>query len=333
MHYKKELGDGKMDRDNLIKAYHSMVLIREYENFVEETTAAGTGPLMGLMHSHSGAEAWVSAVMMNLTYDDYVSSTYRNHAHSIARGIDLNTFTAEISGKKTGVCNGMAGNMHAVDQDLNMIAGFGIIGAGLPSANGAALAIKMKKQDLVSAVFFGDGAMAQGAFHESCNIASIKKLPVLLCNDNNHYAMSTHYSNNLCHESTTEYMKAYGIPAVTVDGMDFFASYEAVKVAIEYIRAGKGPYFIEFDNCRYGGQWVGDPVNYKTKEQKEAEYARCGIKHFEQAVLKENLLTQKDMDDVRQAVKKEIDDAIKFAEESELPELDAMYENIYADTY
>lgn len=322
-----------MEKKYLIEAYHSMKLIREYENFVEESLAKGTGPLMGLMHSHAGAEAWVTAVMMNLTDEDYVSSTYRNHAHSIARGIDLNTFTAEISGKKTGVCNGMAGNMHAVDQDLNMIAGFGIIGAGLPSANGAALAIKMKKQNLVSAVFFGDGAMAQGAFHESCNIASIQKLPVLLCNDNNHFAMSTHYSNNLCHESTTEYMKSYNIPAVTVDGMDFFASYEAAKKAVEYIRTGKGPYFIEFDNCRYGGQWVGDPVNYKSKKQKEEEYARCGIKHFTKVVLEKNLLTQNDLDAVDAQIKREIEEAIRFAEESELPAIDDMYKNVYADIY
>lgn len=308
-------------------------LIRTFEDYVEESRAAGTGPLMGLLHTHSGAEAWVTAVMMNLTPEDYICSTYRNHAHSIARGIDLNAFAAEISGKKTGVCRGMAGNMHVVDQNLNMIAGFGIIGAGLPSACGAALATKMRGGSEVSVVFFGDGAMAQGAFHESCNMASIKKLPVLLCNDNNHIAMSTSINNNLCHESTTEYMKAYGIPAVKVDGMDFFASYEEVRKAVEYIREGNGPFFIEFDNARYGGQWVGDTVDYKSPEQKAAEFARDPVKRFERETVEKGLLTQNELDDIAAKVKHEVDEAIRFAEESELPELEIMFENVYADIY
>lgn len=322
-----------MEKSSLIKAYHSMLLIHDYEIMVEERTASGEGPLMGLMHTHAGAEAWVTAVMMNLKDSDYISSTYRNHAHSIARGIDLNEFTAEISGKITGTCRGMAGNMHACDQNLNMIAGFGIIGAGLPSAAGAAFASKYKGTDDVSAVFFGDGAMAQGATHESMNIMSVMNLPVLLCNDNNHIAMSTSSKYNLAHESTTEYVKAYNIPAVTVDGMDFFASYEAVKVAVEHIRSGKGPYFIEFDNARFGGQWVGDPVNYKSDAQKQAEFDRCGVERFKKHVLDNGLLTEKDLAEVQERVTKEIAEAIKFAEESPLPEISDMFVNTYADEY
>jgi len=322
-----------MDKNSLLKAYHTMLLIKDYEEMVESRTASGEGPLMGLMHTHAGAEAWVTAVMMNLESSDYVSSTYRNHAHSIARGIDLNEFTAELSGKITGTCRGMAGNMHACDQNLNMIAGFGIIGAGLPSAAGAAFASKYKGADDVSAVFFGDGAMAQGATHESCNIISTMQLPVLLCNDNNHIAMSTHSSNNLCHESTTEYMKAYNIPAVTVDGMDFFACFDAVKIAVEHIRSGKGPYFIEFDNCRFGGQWVGDPVNYKTIKQKDEEFARCGVERFKNYVLENTLLSALELENVQNAVTKEIEEAIRFAEESPLPEISDMFVNTYADEY
>lgn len=274
-----------MDKKMLAEAYYKIKLIRVFEDYVEESRKTRTGPLMGLLHTHSGAEAWVSAVMMNLTEKDYVSSTYCNHAHSIARGISMREFAAEISGKVTGVCRGMAGNMHVVDQNLNMIAGFGIIGAGLPSACGCALATKMRKGDEVSAVFFGDGAIPQGASHESLNMASVMNLPVLFCNDNNHIAMSTDSKNNLCHEKTADYMSAYNIPAVTVDGMDFFASYEAVEKAVEYIRSGKGPYFIEFDNARYGGQWVGDPVSYKSPEQKSAEFSRDPVAKFEKEVI------------------------------------------------
>ncbi len=322
-----------MDKKLLMEAYHKIKLIRVFEDYVEESSANGTGPLMGLLHTHSGAEAWVTAVMLNLEAKDYVLSTYRNHAHSIARGINMGEFAAEISGKITGTCRGMAGNMHAVDQNLNMVAGFGIIGAGLPSACGTALASKMDGTDEVSAVFFGDGAMAQGAVHESLNMAGVKKLPVLFCNDNNHIAMSTDPKNNLCNTNIAKYMTGYNIPAATVDGMDFFASYEAVKKAVEHIRAGNGPYFIEFDNARYGGQWVGDAVAYKSAEQKAAEFARDPVTRFEKEVVEKGLLSKEELAEIETKVRKEVDDAIKFAEESPLPQLSDMYVNIYADKY
>lgn len=322
-----------MTQEMLIEAYHKIKLIRVFENYVEESQAKHMGPLMGLLHTHAGAESWVTAIMLNLQMDDYISSTYRNHAHSIARGINLREFAAEISGKEAGVCRGMAGNMHVVDQNLNMIAGFGIIGAGLPSACGAALASKMRKENSISAVFFGDGAMAQGASHESFNMASIKKLPVLFCCDNNHIAMSTNSKNNLCHEKTADYMNAYQIPAITVDGMDFFASYEAVKMAVQSIREGNGPYFIEFDNARYGGQWVGDPVDYKTVEQKAAEFARDPVTRFEKEVIEKKLLMKEVLEAIEKSVREEVEDAIKFAEASPLPGKNVMFENIYADEY
>lgn len=322
-----------MNKEMLLKAYKTMKTIREYELEVEDAVSKKRGPFMGLMHTHHGAEAWVTAVMMNLTLDDYVSSTYRNHAHSIARGIDLKTFTAEISGKITGVCRGMAGNMHAVDQNLNMIAGFGIIGAGLPSACGAAFASKYKKENRVSAVFFGDGAIPQGATHESMNIASLMKLPVLFCNDNNHYAMSTASKNNLVHESTVEYAKAYNIPAKKVFGMNFFECYNVVKEAIEFIKEGNGPFFIEFDNYRYGGQWVGDPQNYKPKEEVEYYWSQDPLKLFVDEVLEKKYLTKDDILRIDKEVKKEIEEALKFAFESEEPDLSEMLVNVYADNY
>lgn len=322
-----------MNKKDLLKAYKTMKTIREYELEVEDAVANKRGPFMGLMHTHHGSEAWVTAVMMNLTLDDYVSSTYRNHSHSIARGIDLGKFTAEISGKITGVCRGMAGNMHAVDQDLNMIAGFGIIGAGLPSACGAAFASKYRNEDNVSAVFFGDGAIPQGATHESMNLASVMHLPVLLCNDNNHYAMSTSSKNNLAHESTCEYAKAYNIPSKKVFGMDFFECYEVVQEAVKYIRETKGPFFIEFDNYRYGGQWVGDPQNYKPKDEVEYYNSHDPLTKFVAKVIEEKLLTQEELTVIDNQVKQEIKDALQFAFDSDLPEISDMYVNTYADKY
>lgn len=322
-----------MELSLIREAYKKIKLIREFEDYVEESSKNNTGPLMGLLHTHSGAEAWVTAVMQCITLEDYVSSTYRNHAHSIARGIDLKKFAAEISGKITGVCRGMAGNMHAVDQDLNMIAGFGIIGAGLPSACGAALASKMKKKKNISVVFFGDGAMTQGATLESFNMARVFNLPVLFCNDNNYIAMSTNSKNNLWTQSTAEYMKGFNIPAVAVDGMDYFESYRITKEIVEHMREGKGPYFIEYKNARFGGQWVGDPVNYKSEKQKKEEFLQCPVKRFERDVVEKNLLSKGDLKEIGLWAKKEVISAIRFAEESDYPSKDVMFENIYADKY
>ena len=322
-----------MNKKDVLKAYKTMKTIREYELEVEDAIKHKRGPFMGMMHTHMGSEAWVTAVMMNLNAEDYVSSTYRNHSHSIARGVDLGKLTAEISGRATGVCGGLAGNMHAVDQDLNMIAGFGIIGAGLPSANGAALASKYRGENNVSAVFFGDGALPQGVTHESLNLASLMKLPVLFCNDMNHYAMSTNSRNNLVHESTCEYAKAYKIPAKKVFGMSFFECYNVVQEAIESIKNGNGPFFIEFDNYRYSGQWVGDVQNYKPAEEVAYYKSLDPLKLFTEKVLKDGLMTQLELDTIDKEVNQEIQDALQFAFDSEFPTLQDMFKNTYADDY
>ena len=164
-------------------------------------------------------------------------------------------------------------------------------------------------------------------------MASVKKLPVLFCNDNNHIAMSTNSKNNLCNVKTADYMKGYNIPAVTVDGMDFFASYEAVKEAVKYIREGNGPYFIEFDNARFGGQWVGDTVDYKSPEQKAAEFARDPVARFEKEVVEKGLLTKAELEEIEQKVREEVTAAIEFAEKSPFPEMKDVFENVYADVY
>ncbi len=229
-----------MDSTFLLSNYGKMREIRSFGVTVQEY-AARNHLLMGIIQGHIGCEAYAVGVTSQLRDDDYIASTYRNHAHSIARGVDLNALAAEICGKAPGVCKAKGGNMHAVDQDLNMIAGFGIIGAGLPAACGTAFASKYKETDQVSTVFFGDGAIPQGAFHESMNIASVFKLPVLFINDNNGYAMSTSADYNLAHKSTVAYADAYKISAKKVCGMTFFDVYDAVKEALEHIRSGKGP--------------------------------------------------------------------------------------------
>lgn len=322
-----------MEKQLLLDAYESMKLIRTFDMTLHQHTESRDHVLMGIQHSHAGAEAWVTAVMKNLKLRDYIASTYRNHAHSLARGVKPRELAAELCGKKTGVCGGMSGSMHAVDQNLNMIAGFGIIAAGLPAAGGTAFASNYRGTDEVSAVFFGDGAIPQGAFHESLNLASLWKLPVLYCNDNNGYAMSTSSANNLVHKSTTEYAKAYNIPSVSVDGMDFFESYEAVKKGVDYIRSGNGPYFIEFVNYRFHGQWEGDPQLYKPKEEVEEHWKNEPIGKFEKHVLEEKWLTEEDLKKVSQKVDQIVIEAFEFAKNSDLPDMNEIFTHVYADKY
>ena len=284
---------------------------------------------MGLMHTQLGEEAYSAAVIMQLKDTDYLSTTYRNHAHTIARDIDLKALAAELCGKKEGVCKGRAGNMHAVDVDLNILAGFGIIGAGVPSTVGSAFSSKYKGENNVSVAFFGDGAMAQGAVHESMNLASVLKLPVLFVNNNNKYAMSTPSSYNLVNESTVDYAKAYNMPTVSVDGMDFFETYEAVEKAIEYVRSGKGPYFMECNCFRYSGQWVGDPQSYKTQEEIDYYNAQDPIDKFKASAIEKGLLTADELQTIEAEVKEEIEAAFEYAAGCELQD----YADITADTY
>ncbi len=322
-------------KDFLEDAYTRILKIRKFDMRMHEMNKdpEARKALMGIVHSHVGAEAYSVAVSMNLSQEDYMATTYRNHAHSIAWGMPLKGLAAEFYGKIDGVCKGNAGNMHAVDQDMNIVAGFGIIGAGLPCMLGTAFASKYNKAEKVSVVYFGDGAIAQGAFHESMNLASKMELPVLFANDNNVYAMATHCSNNLCHESTTEYAKAYNMKSYSVDGMNFFESYEATKEAVEYIKMENKPVFIEYKNYRFHGQWEGDPQLYQPKAEWEEYWKKEPVTQFETKVLKEKWMSQEELEVIQAEVEKEVDEAYAFAASSTFAKPEHIYKYVYADKY
>lgn len=322
-----------MDKQFILQAYEKMSRIRQFDMWMHDHIEKGDAQFVGIMHSHAGEEGYSAAVISQLRSDDYLSTTYRNHAHSIARNISLKGLAAEVYGKVTGVCKARAGNMHAVDQNLNIIAGFGIIGAGLPSTVGTAFASKYKGTDQISVAFFGDGAVAQGAFHESMNLAKIFELPVLFVNNNNHYAMSTPASHDLAADSTTNYARSYNIPAVKCCGMDFFKAYDAAKKGIEYVRSGQGPYFIEYDCFRYHGQWEGDPQDYKNPQETAYYWEHDPIKLFRQGAVERGLLTAKELDAVEASVAKQVEEAFEFARISEMPGIEDITKDIYADVY
>lgn len=322
-----------MDKQFLMTAFERMCRIRKFDMWMHENRKKPDSPLMGLMHSQIGEEAYSAAVICQLRDDDYLSTTYRNHAHSIARNISMKSLAAEVCGKKEGCCHGRAGNMHAIDQNLNIIAGFGIIGAGLPATVGTALASQYKGTDQISVAFFGDGAVPQGAFHESMNLAKRFNLPVLFVNNNNHYAMSTPAENNIVDGSSISYPDAYKMEKDSADGMDFFAAYEAAKKGIEYVRSGKGPYFIEFDCYRYHGQWEGDEQAYKPEEQVKAYWDRDPIKQFRKKAIEKGLLTSDELDTIENDVEKQIDNAFEYAKGCNMPTEEDIMTDIYASKY
>ncbi|MFI3256816.1 MAG: thiamine pyrophosphate-dependent dehydrogenase E1 component subunit alpha [Spirochaetales bacterium] len=322
-----------MDKKTALEIFEKMCRIRQFDMWIHTHLKHPESPLMGLMHSQAGEEAYSCAVMALLNEGDYISTTYRNHAHSIARGQSLKSLAAEISGKVDGCCKGRAGNMHAVDQNLNIIAGFGIIGAGLPSTCGTALASKLDKDNKISVGFFGDGAVAQGTFHESMNLAKMFNLPVLFVNNNNRYAMSTPCKNNIVGGSSLSYAKGYEMPCETCDGMDFFSAYEAAKRGVEHVRSGSGPYYIEYDCYRYHGQWEGDQQAYKDKQEEQEYLDRDPIMLFEKGATERNLATQEELQTVKDDVNKQVEAAIEFARNSKMPDVSDITTDIYASTY
>lgn len=322
-----------MEKEFVKNVFEKMMRIRMFDMWMHRSIERGDAPFVGIMHSHVGEEGYAVAVISQLEKQDYISTTYRNHAHSIARGISLKGLAAEVCGKKDGVCKGRAGNMHAVDQDLNIIAGFGIIGAGLPATVGTAFASKYMQTDPISVAFFGDGAVAQGAFHESLNLAATLELPVLFVNNNNHYAMSTPMRHALAAETTTAYAAAHGMPAEQSCGMDFFKAYDAAQKAIQYVRETKKPYFIEFDCYRFHGQWEGDEQLYKDADEANYYAQHDPVLLFKKGAEERGLLSVEEIERIEADVQRQVEEAMEFAVSCEEPGLEDIMTDIYADVY
>jgi len=322
-----------MDKQFLATAFERMCRIRQFDNYVHESMKKEGSPFVGIMHTQVGEEGYSAALIPQLRMDDYLSTTYRSHAHTLARGMPLKALASEVCGRQTGVCKGRAGNMHAVDQDLNIIGGFGIIGAGVPATVGTALASSYKGTDQISVAFFGDGSLPQGAVHESLNLAKIFNLPVLFVNNNNQYAMSTPSRHNLATDTTTNYAKGYGIPAIKSCGMDFFKAYDAAKQGIEHVRGGKGPFFIEYECYRFNGQFEGDPQLYQNHRELDYYWKKDPIKLFRQGALDQNLLTQNELDEIELSVAEQVAGAMEFALASKPPDPSDITSDIYADIY
>ncbi|HBD63758.1 MAG TPA: pyruvate dehydrogenase (acetyl-transferring) E1 component subunit alpha [Clostridiales bacterium] len=308
--------------------YYKMLKIRRFEETVERYFLDGEIP--GFLHLYIGEEAIASGVCASLTDSDYIASTHRGHGHTIAKGADLNRVMAEIFGKKTGSCKGKGGSMHIADFSVGMLGANGVVGGGFNLAVGASLAIKKKKRDNVSVVFFGDGSSNRGTFHEAMNLASAWKLPTIFVCENNQWASTTPYRTTTAIEDISIRAIGYNMPSKIVDGNDAFAVYDGFKEALEYVKAGNGPYFLEAKTYRIKGHFVGDPEMYRTKEEVQTVYEENNpITRFEEKVLSENIMSEAEIKAIKDRVEKEIKEALQFAMDSEYPDPSEMFDDLY----
>lgn len=325
-------------REKLLDMYYRMVLIREFEERVRELYAAGRIP--GFVHLYAGEEAVAVGVAANLVKGDYVTSTHRGHGHCIALGCDVKAMMAELFGKKTGTCKGKGGSMHIADFDVGMLGANGIVGAGVPIAVGAALALKYKGTNNVAVAFFGDGAMNQGAVMEALNLAAIWKLPVVFVVEDNQYAISMRSTSPSklqprCStaRSYAERALGFGIPAVTVDGMDVLAVYEAAKWAVERARRGEGPSLLDCKTYRYYGHFEGDPMVYRSREEIEEWRKRDPILTYRERLLRWNIASEQELNTIHEKARREVEEAVRFAEESPYPEPSEAYTDVFVEPY
>ncbi|WP_030684396.1 pyruvate dehydrogenase (acetyl-transferring) E1 component subunit alpha [Streptomyces sp. NRRL B-1347] len=289
-----------------------MLLIRRFEERCVELYSAST--IRGFVHLCIGEEAVATGVTAALEPADAVVSTYREHGHALARGIPVDAVMAEMYGKTTGCSGGRGGSMHLFDADRRFYGGNAIVAGGIPLAAGLALADKMRGTDGLVCCFFGDGAFAEGEFHESANLAALWNLPLLLACENNLYAMGTPLAVE--HAQTDLAMRAasYGMPAWTVDGMDVLAVEAAARRAVDGIRAGHGPHFLELRTYRFRAHSMYDPDRYRDKSEIEHWQARDPITVLTERMRTDGELTEPVQEELDQRTMREIDRAQQAAE-------------------
>jgi pyruvate dehydrogenase E1 component alpha subunit len=322
-----EAGNLTPTKEKLLWMYETMVTIRRFEE--QARREADAGKLRG-MHSSIGQEAVPTGICAHLRDDDYVLGTHRSHHHCIAKGVSVKEMMAELLGKATGTNKGKGGTMHIADINKGMLGANGIVGSNIPVATGAALSAKMRGTDSVSVVFFGDGAAAQGSLHEAMNLASIWRLPVLFVCENNRYAEATPFEYAVAGGSVANRAAGYDMPGVLVDGQSALDMYEVGGAAVKRARSGGGPTLIEAQTYRYHGHFgADDPLQYRTEEEEAYYHAKDCIDALKAHLLESGVAGQGELQAIDEKALQVVADAVKFADESPLPEPEELYADVY----
>jgi acetoin:2,6-dichlorophenolindophenol oxidoreductase subunit alpha len=318
----------ELPREKLAWMLQHMCEIRHFEEKAEDLYVRGL--VHGTMHLSIGQEAGSVGSIATLRPEDLIIHHHRGHGHTIAKGANLTTMMAEFLGKETGYCRGRGGSMHIADIPGGNLGATGVVGGGIPTSVGIALALQMRRSEKILLSFFGDGASNEGEFHESLNMASTWKLPVVFICDNNQYGMSMHVSKVMNIQNISERAASYGIPGRTVDGNDVLAVYEAVLEADERARSGQGPSLIDCLSYRWRGHSKSDRNLYRTHEEIEEWKMKCPIRRFKKVLTEAKIMTADEVEALDQAAKAAIDHAAEEAQTFPEPSPENMEDEVYA---
>ena len=317
------------DRETLLKIFRQMLLIRRFEEKCAESYSLGK--IGGFCHLYIGQEAVGVGSISALRADDYVITSYREHGQALAKGISADAIMAELYGKATGCSHGKGGSMHLFDKDVNFLGGHAIVGGQIPLATGVAFAAKYKETDQVTLCYFGEAAVNQGAFHESLNMAQLWKLPCIYICENNMYGMGTSLERAMSFSDVAQKSCAYELASEFVDGMDVLAMRHATERAVKRAREESLPTLLEARTYRYMGHSMSDPGNYRTRAEIEKYQERDPIKTFTNTLKEHNLITDDEIAAIEKEIKEEVEHAVRFADESPLPDPSELYTNVYAN--
>lgn len=318
-----------VNREHLLHLLHQMILIRRYEEKASELYQATK--IRGFLHLYIGEEAIATGVMSVLRPQDAIVATYREHGHALARGINPDTIMAEMYGKLEGCSRGRGGSMHLFDKEKNFYGGNAIVASHLPMAVGLALANKMQNKDVVTCCFFGDGAAAEGEFHESLNLAVLWQVPILFVCENNLYSMGTAIRYHQSNLNIAERATSYKLKAVQVDGNDILAVEAATEEAVSYIREGKGPYFIEALTYRFRAHSMFDAELYRSKEEVNEYKKRDPITLFIQYLKENQLIEDSDIEAIEKDVAATVQHAVDYAEAAHWEPVEELTRFLYSE--
>lgn len=316
------------DKSMSVSLLTDMLRIRRMEE--KSAELYGAEKIRGFLHLYIGEEAVAVGAQRALSPEDNIVATYREHGHALVRGVSMNAIMAEMFGKQDGCSRGRGGSMHLFDRSKHFFGGNAIVGGGLPLTVGLALADKMQNIPRVNACFFGEGAIAEGAFHESMNLAALWQLPVLFLCENNLYAMGTALARSESQTDLCIKAASYNMPTTKADGMDVVAVHEATRLAAQHVRDGKGPFFVEFQTYRFRPHSMFDPDLYRDKAEIEAWKKRGPIHTFSDRLKAENKLTETEFLEIDAKVNQEVQAAVAFAEASEWEPLEALTRDVYS---
>ena len=317
----------KLNREDYITIYRKMLQIRRFEERAAQLY--GMGHIGGFCHLYIGQEAVVVGVLMTIDKNDSVVTTYRDHGHMLARGLEPKKIMAELTGRSTGYSGGKGGSMHMFSKDNNFYGGHGIVGAQVPIGTGIAFTHKYNGDKNICRTYIGDGAMNNGQVFEAFNLAALWNLPVLYIIENNKYGMGTAVDRAAAGSDLYKRGEAFGIKGEIVDGMNVYSVIKAAEKAGEFVRSGKGPYILEVQTYRYRGHSMSDPAKYRSKAELEEYKNSDPIEVVRKEILKKKIASKIELDKLGKEIIDEIKSAADFALESEFPASEELYTNVY----